>query len=286
VYHVPHTHKHRHTRLLCAGAAGLGLEQGKVDHRRGELPHIAGHDRVQLHVTDIPADARGQPHRPVQVRLDAGVEPHRGWRFQVTVRLRLLPDVPERHAAGDHQQPALARVQGHGQRVLGGQGAAFVSVTVLRGVRHTRESVLHRAARHSVPQHLASGRRAQGVGLGVSRGHHTVHRVHGHIHTALRHTHGLHRQLHRHHAVVYLAVLLSPEAEGRLTRVAHHNVQLFRHIPRLPVWRHRSLRLRHGHHQSVPDRVALLMRYPATLSTLPPHKVSKLFLSRFLASSH
>lgn len=258
VHNVAHTHQHHHTGLLRAGATRLGLEQGEVDDRRGELSHIAGHDRVQLHVADIPADARGQPVRPVKVRLDAGVEPHRGRHIQVAVRLRVLPDVPERHAAGDHQQPALAGVQGPGQRVPGGQGAVVVPVAVLRGVRHTRKVLLHWAARHAVPEYLARGRRAQGVGLGIPRGHHPVHRVHGHIDTALCHTDGLHRQLYRHNAVVHMAVLFSPKAEGRLARVAHHNVQLFRHIPRLSVRRHRRLRLRHGHHQSVPNRVAVL----------------------------
>lgn len=268
VHHVAHTHQHHHTRLLRAGAARLGLEQGQVDHRRGELSHIAGHDRVQLHVADIPAHARGQPHRPVKVRLDARVEPHLGRHIQVAVRLRVLPDVPERHATGDHQQPALARVQGPGQRVPGGQGAVVLPVAVLRRVRHTREVPIHRAARHRVPQHLAPGRRAQGLGPGVPRRHHPVHRVHGHIHTALRHTDGLYRQLHRHHAVVHMAVLLPPEAQGRLARVAHHHVQLLRHIPRLPVRRHRRLRLRHRHHQSVPDRVAVLIAVPSPSMSL------------------
>jgi len=71
VHNVAHRHQHHHTGLLRAGAARLGLEQGQMDHRRGELPHIAGHDRVQLYVTDISAHARGQPVRPVKVRLDA-----------------------------------------------------------------------------------------------------------------------------------------------------------------------------------------------------------------------
>lgn len=284
VHHVAHTHQHRHTGLLRAGAARLGLEQGEVDHRRGELSHIAGHDRVQLHVTDIPAHARGQPVRPIKVRLDAGVESHRGRHIQVAVRVRVLPDVPERHATGDHQQPALARVQGHGQRVPGGQGAAVVPAAVLRSVRYTREVLLHRAARHTVPEHLAPGRRAQGLGPGVPRGHHTVHRVHGHIHTTFRHSHGLYRQLHRHHAIVHMAVLLPPQAEGRLARVAHHNVQLFRHIPRLPVWRHRRLRFRHRHHQSVPDWLAVLRRFrrACACTSSPPFRILSVPLTKVI----
>lgn len=211
VHHVAHSHQHHHTGLLRVGAAGLGLEQSEVDHRRGELSHIVGYDRVQLHVAHIFAHARRQPVRPVQVRLDAGVESHTGRCVQVVVRLRVLPDVPERHATGDHQQFALARVQGPGERVPRGQGAVVVPVAVLRGVRYTGESVLHGTADHAVPEHLAPGRRAEGVGPGVPRGRHTVHRVHGHIHTALRHTDGLHRQFHRHNVVVHLAVLLPSE---------------------------------------------------------------------------
>lgn len=54
--------------------------------------------------------------------------------------------------------------------------------------------------------------------------------------------------------------------------MAHHYVQLLRHISRLPVRRHRRLRLRHGHHQSVPDRVAVLSigTRPALTSPLSP----------------
>jgi len=65
------------------------------------------------------------------------VEPHSGRHIQVAVRLRVLSDVPERHATGDYQQPALTRVQGPGKRVPGGQGTAIVPAAVLRGVRHT-----------------------------------------------------------------------------------------------------------------------------------------------------
>lgn len=258
VHHVPHTHQHHHTGLLLVRAAGLGLEQSEMDHRRGKLSNIAGHDRVQLHFPYIFAHARGQSYRPFKVRLDAGMESHLGRRVQVAVRVRVLLDVPERHAAGDHQQPAFARVQRPGQRVSGGQGTAVVPVAVLRGVRHTRKVVLHRPTRHRVPRHLAPGRRTQSLGPGVPRDRHRVHRVHGHIHTALCHPDGFHRQLHRHHAVLHLAVLLPFEIEGRFARVAHHNVRLFRHISRLPVRRHRRLRFRYRHNQSVPDRLTVL----------------------------
>lgn len=103
MHDVASVHKCDHRRLLHTGDRRLGLVKGEVDHRLRKLPHITGRDRVQLHVADIPADVRGEPDRSVQVRLDAELEPHRGRGVQVAVRLDLLPDVPERHAAGDHE---------------------------------------------------------------------------------------------------------------------------------------------------------------------------------------
>ena len=97
-----------------------------------------------------------------------------------------------------------------------------------------------------------------GVGLGVQGGRYRLHHSHGHLDPALRHPDGVHRLLHRHHAVLHMALLLPPETEKRHPRSKYNSVWLLRHLPRHPFLRNRRLRLWNCSHKSLPNRLAFL----------------------------
>lgn len=99
-----------------------------------------------------------------------------------------------------------------------------------------------------------------GVGPGVPRRHRRLHCPHGHLDPALRHPDGLHRQLHRHDALLHLAVLLPPQAETGLSRQGHHPLRLLHHILGCFVWCCRRVRLRLGFDQSFRNWSSILNR--------------------------
>lgn len=100
VHDGPFVHQRHYNRLLHPGDRRLGLVEGQVEHRYGNIPDFPWRNRLQLHLADLPADARGQPRGPQQVRLDARLESHRRGSLQIHIRMGLLPHIPKRHAAG------------------------------------------------------------------------------------------------------------------------------------------------------------------------------------------
>lgn len=229
-----------------------------MDDRHGEFSDLARRDSLQLYVADLLTYPRGQSHRSLQVRLDAELESHRRGRVQVALRLDLLSDLPERHATGDHQQPALGRFQRSGEFLPGHQSCALVPVAVLRGLRAPRTRLLPRSTENDLPDHLDGGSRAQGLGFGLAGRRDRVHHSDGDLHTALQHTDGLHRFFHRYHALVHLALLLSSQAEEKFDGMERRRVRLLRHLPRCSLRRDRRLRFWLCADQRLRDRLTLL----------------------------
>lgn len=120
-------------------------------------------------------------------------------------------------------------------------GPAIVSTALLRCARSFGKGPVQRPPGDDLPEHVGPGRRAQSVGTRCPSWPRPVHHTDGHIDPALRHPHGFHRQLHRHHVVVHLAVLLPLEAQGAHSRLGHSCVRLFRHLPRRAVRNRRHL---------------------------------------------
>ena len=260
MHHVAHIHQRHNTGLLPAGDRKLGLGQGEVVLRHRELPHLPGRHRLLLHLPDLPTDARGQHGGPLQIPVDARLVARVGRRLQVRLRLHLLPHVPERHPAGDHQQFALGRLQGSREPVPGRQGSAQLPLTVLRRVRAPGKGFLQGSTENDLPDDLGARRRAQGVGARVEGLRGALHDTDGLLHTALLHTDGLHRELHRHDAELHLAVLLPPEAEAQRHGNEDDSTGLLYHMLGGLVRDHRDLRFGQGVDQGLRDRTAVLMR--------------------------
>lgn len=228
--------------------------------RHRELPHLPGRHRLLLHLPDLPTDARGQHGGPVQIPVDAGLVARVGRHLQVRLRLHLLPHVPERHSAGDHQQFALGRLQGPGEPVPGHQSAAQLPFAVLRRVRAPGKGFLQGPPEDGLPDDLGARRRAQGVGTRVEGLRGTLHDTDGLLHTALLHSDGLHRELHGHDAELHLAVLLPPQVEAQRHGNEDDSTGLLYYMPGGLVRDHRDLRFGQGFDQGVRDRAAVLMR--------------------------
>ncbi|CAA9993316.1 unnamed protein product [Nesidiocoris tenuis] len=211
-----------------------------MDARPREFPDQPGRYRLLLHEPDLPAHARRQPDRQVEVRLDARLEPHRRRSFQEHLRLRLLSDLPERHAAGHHEQFIVAQPQGDRQSIPGHQGHTLISLALLRGLRSHREELL---PGQPVPDIVAPGRRTESLGSGLPRLHSIDDGPHGRRDSAFRHPDGLHRLFHRDDAQLHLALLFPHQIERRPNAVERFGLRLLHHFPRIPLRHYRHLRL-------------------------------------------
>ncbi|KAL1473307.1 hypothetical protein MTO96_003857 [Rhipicephalus appendiculatus] len=245
-----------HPRLLPGPSLGMGLGEGAIPHQHQQVPGHNGHRRLQLHVADLSAHARRKPAGQDQVPLHAQLEPHRGRCLQGAVRLRLLPHVRRGDSGGDHQQPAHQGFQNRRQPDPGRQGAILLPAALLRRLGPDRARLLQGATEDPVPVLLRHRRRAAGVGTGPAGGARHIHHAPGHLDTLLRPAHGSDRELHRHHVVLHLALLLPHEAQ-----VGHHGVVLHQlggvhHVLRRLLGARRHLHLVRGSRGGLPPSAA------------------------------
>jgi hypothetical protein len=241
VHHVPHLHQRYHHRLLPLVHRRLGLGQGQVVPRLGELPHKSRSDRILVHFSNLLAHSGGQHGGPFQVPVDAGLVTRVGGGLQGTLRLHLLPHVPERHPTSHHQQPPISGFQRFGQLMSGNQGSTQLPSSVLRRLRALGESLLQRQTQNTVSYDLGRRRRTESLGAGVQNRCDHFHHPDGLFHPTLRDLDGVHRELHRNHVELHLAVLFPLEAEKRGDGQQDCYVRLFYYISGCAVyhyWNH------------------------------------------------
>lgn len=137
-------------------------------------------------------------------------------------------------------------------------GFAILPFALLCGAGSARESLLPRTTGDDFSAHVGPRWRSESLGPGLTSWFGRLHHRHGHFDSSLCHPDGIHWQFHRHYALIYLAVLLSPQTKRSHSRLGYSRLRLFRHLPGHPVWRHRHLLFVPSSCPGFPDRLALL----------------------------